>query len=277
VTGTFLAGLAGALWAVVLNLGVQVLLNQWALQVEARRAGVDVDYGSCFREWKGLWSFCLPATLSSMLSAPAMWVCQAFLVNQTAGYAQMGLFNAANQWRMAILFVPQKICMVALPVLSTLAVGRQIERFRETVRACAGLAAAASLAVAMPVVSLSWWIMRAYGQEFVSGTSTLCLLAVSAILMAVSFVGGQAIASLGRTWFRFFVHISWSLTLVGSAWVLVARGGDAQDLALAHVIAYGVHCAAQYALLVIAMRREGRQVVDRRNCQPVVPADRLAA
>lgn len=277
VVATYIAGLSGALWAVVINLCVQVLLNQWALRVEASRASVSLDYRSCFREWNVLWSFSLPAALSSMLSAPAIWICHAFLVNQTGGYAEMGLFNAANQWRMAILFVPQKVCMVALPVLSNLVAEGQMKRFKDTVKMCAGITAIASIVVATPVMLLSWWIMRAYGRGFVSGASTLCLLAVSAILMAVSFVGGQAIAALGRVWFRFLVHVLWSLTLVGSAWALVAHGGDASGLALVNVIAYGVHCLAQYGLLMVAMRREKRRPDTQQHGAPLVPAERLAA
>ena len=45
----------------------------------------------------------LARNLLSALSTPA------FLVNQPGGYAQMGLFNAANQWRTKVYILQVEV------------------------------------------------------------------------------------------------------------------------------------------------------------------------
>ena len=277
VTATYVAGLPGAVWGLVGTLALQGLLNYRAVRREAAKAGTPLRYATCLREWRVLWSFSLPAALSSMLSAPAMWICHALLVNQPGGYTQMGVFNAANQWRMAILFVPQKIVMVALPVLSSLAAEGRIERFKTTLKLCVLVSAVVSIAVAAPVMALSSWIMRLYGDDFLSGTSAVSLLAVSAVFMSVSFVGGQAVISLGRAWFRLAVHVLWSAALLGSLLVLVVDGGNATSLALVNVIAYGVHCLAQYAFLARALGHFLRTLQERATPHTNAEPDRKMA
>ncbi len=56
-----------------------------------------------------LWQFALPAFLASVLVGPVSWIASAILVNQPDGLVQVARFNAANQWRQAVLFVPTVI------------------------------------------------------------------------------------------------------------------------------------------------------------------------
>jgi O-antigen/teichoic acid export membrane protein len=254
VTATYFAGLPGAIWGLIINLIVSVLLTHVALRGAAAKAGVPLRYATCLREWRVLWSFSLPTALSNLLAAPATWICHALLVNQAGGYAEMGFFNAANQWRMAILFVPQRVCMIVLPVLSSLAGEGRIREYRRTLRAGVLLSTGLATAAAVPVALLSFWIMRAYGQDFTSRSSALVLLAASAVFMSAAVVGGQAIISLGKAWYRLVVHGMWSATMLIGAGILLTGGGTATELALANVIACAAQCIAQYGFLSLAMR-----------------------
>ncbi len=280
VTATYFVGLPGAIWGLIVNLVVFVLLNHFALRSEAAKAGVPLRYATCLREWRVLWSFSLPTALSNMLAAPATWICHALLVNQPGGYVQMGLFNAANQWCMAILFVPQRICMIILPVLSSLASEGRMREYRRTLRASVLLSTGLATAAAVPIALLSFWIMRAYGQDFTSGSSALVLLAGSAVFMSAAFVGGQAIISLGKAWYRLAVHVMWSATMLISAGMLLAGGGTATQLALANLIAFAVHCIAQYGFLSLAMRNrptEFQEATETTAEMPASPTKQLAA
>jgi O-antigen/teichoic acid export membrane protein len=269
VTAAVVGGLPGAVWGWVSILSLQGALSYLAVRREAARAGTPLQHARCLCEWPVLWSFSLPAALSGLLSAPTVWISHALLVNQPGGFAQMGVFNAANQWRMAILFVPQKIVTIALPVLSSLAAEGRLDRFRTTLRLCILVSAGASIAVAAPMIAFSSWIMRLYGEDFAAGASTLSLLAVSAVFMSISFVGGQAVISLGRAWFRVAVHVLWSAALLTSLPVLVLGGGTAASLAVVNVIAYAVHCLAQYVFLRRAWNRfrpDAHESAVRRAC-----------
>ena len=120
VCGAYLGGLIGAVWALSINLGFNWLLNHLALRKESRRYKVPFTLKKCSRELSVLWRFSLPAALSGALVGPVNWVCGVLLVNQPDGYGEMGVYSAANQWRIAILFIPSMLGQVILPLLANL-------------------------------------------------------------------------------------------------------------------------------------------------------------
>ena len=48
-----------------------------------------------------------------------MWLANAVLAHQPGGYGELGLFNAANQWRLALLLLPSVLIRVALPLMAS--------------------------------------------------------------------------------------------------------------------------------------------------------------
>ena len=69
-------------------------------------------------EWPILWKYALPSVLSGVLYFPAVWFANSMLVKQPGGYGELGLFNAANQLRMAVIFLPGLLTVAMLPILS---------------------------------------------------------------------------------------------------------------------------------------------------------------
>lgn len=251
---TSIAGLQGAIWGSVAGLAAHCLLNHLVVSHEAAKLGVPLSFDSCLGEWRTLGAFSLPVGLSNIVKAPATWACHTLLVSQYGGYPQMGIFNAANQWRMAILFVPERICQITLPILSSLSAEGQRRRFRKTLRLSISLSAGASLLLALPIILLSPWIMGAYGSDFIAGVGTLCLLAISAVFVSVGIIGERTLASLGRVWLRFTAQLIGSAALLGCAYAFVANGGGAADLALAILISSGLYTLVVIGFLLRSMR-----------------------
>ncbi len=254
VAGTSIAGLQGALWGAAAGMATHCILNQMAVSHEAVKHGILLSFDSCMREWRTLGAFSLPVGLSNLVKAPVTWACHTLLVNQYGGYPQMGIFNAANQWGMAILFIPERVCMLTLPILSSLNAEGELTRFRKTLRLCILLNLGASTLLALPVILFSRWIMRAYGSDFVGGDVALSFLAASAIFVSVSIVGERALASLGKVWLRLFSHIFWSAVLLGCAYSFVANDGGAADLSRAIFIASGMHTVVVMLILKHTLR-----------------------
>jgi O-antigen/teichoic acid export membrane protein len=205
----------------------------------AHAAGVEVDWSGWRREARVLWKFSLPALLAVAVASQVNWLCRVIIVNQPDGYPQMGLFNAANQWRTAILFLPSTIAHSFLPVLSNLVGNRDARNYRRilwssmALNGCLALAAAAVIAVSGKL------IMAGYGHDFASGRATLILLAGAAVLAATIGTVGQAITSAGFMWWGFLLNATWAATLIPAVWWLRARG--AWGFAMANLIAYGLH------------------------------------
>jgi O-antigen/teichoic acid export membrane protein len=238
IAGVLTAGLAGAIFGLVAGVGLQCLGYCFFLRRELHKSGISIIYKGCFAEWAVIAKFSTPALLASAMTGPVAWACSAIVVNQPGGYAQMGLFNAANQWRSAILLLPLTLSTPFLPVLSSL-FGKDKEKYFKVL--LAGIVANASLALlaAAGVIIFSHTIMSSYGREFVGGTPVLICLVVSSVVTATFWSVGQAITSSGKMWWGFVINLIWAIALISSLWFLRHRG--AYGYALATLIAYSIH------------------------------------
>jgi len=257
LAGVFYWGLSGALWAVAFSAALNLLLQVWTLRDQAGRAGMCIDFRGCGREWKVLWGFSLPALLAAMVITPVQWGCTVLLVNQHDGYAQMGLYNAAFQWRTAIMFLPVALGNMSLSVLASLHGTREWSRYRKALR----YAVAVNLAlVAVPaglVMIFSPQIMRMYGGAFTSGWPVLLIMVASTLLHAPVSVMNQALASTGRMWTVLGFNLLYAAVLAGAT--LLAIHLLAMGLACAILVAYAAQFAALLAFMRIVRRRlEGR-------------------
>lgn len=257
VCGAYFGGLTGAVWALVLNLCFNWLLNNLALQKEALRHRVPISFRDCSMQWPVLWRFSLPAALGRALVGPVDWACGAMLVNRPDGFAEMGLFNAANQWRIAILFIPGMLGQVLLPLLSNLNEKSSEHQYRKLLVFNVFLNAAIALVVVLPLMLLSRVIMSSYGPEFENGTSVLRVLAFSAVLAAVNYVVGQAIVSKGKMWIGFTFNSLWAIVLLITSWILLHKGYGALGLAYATFIAYVLHTVWQSIYFMSVIGKNG--------------------
>jgi len=251
VGGACLAGLNGAVWGLVVSMAFNWLLNRLVILRVARKAGVPLSMTGCRREWPVLWRFSLPAAISSAICGPATWAAATILVNHPGGYGEMGIFNAAMQWRTAILFLPVIIGNLILPVLSNLEGADDKVRYRKvmnlTLLVNCGVAAVATL----PIIFLAKTIMLSYGGDFESGAWVMIILVASAGIAVATGVGWQALTSLGKMWTRLLFLLIWSAVLIVLSVVLVKEHG-ATGLAKAHLIADSVIAVCLYAYFRIA-------------------------
>ncbi len=245
VAGAYYGGLLGVVWALVINHTVNWFLNHIALRRESQKAGVPFIFTGCGKEWPILWRFSLPAALSGLLVAPVNWASSALLVNQEGGYAEMGLFSAANQWRIAVLFIPGMLGQVILPLLSSLTSTSETREYQKLLKINILLNVGIAVAVVVPLVIIAPYIMKAYGAGFEQGERVLRVLVCGAILIAVNNVVGQAIISKGKMWLGFTFNLLWAVCYLLASYLLINKGYGALGLAYSTLIAYTAHTACQ--------------------------------
>jgi O-antigen/teichoic acid export membrane protein len=150
----------------------------------------------------------------------------------------MGLFNAANQWRGAIMLLPLTLSAPLLPVLASL-FGKERARYLRVLQAGTVVNTALAVIAAVITVVFSRRIMAVYGSGFAGATPVLICLVLSAVLAASVWSVGQAITSSGRMWAGFAINLIWAVVLIGCLWLFRRQG--AYGYALANLIAYSVH------------------------------------
>lgn len=254
VGGVYLAGLQGAVWGMVAAMAVGWALNHWVLRMEARRFGVPFGCEGCWRESKVLFNFSLPALLSGVMVGPVNWACAALLVNQPEGYREMGIFNAANQWFTALLFLPGILGQVVLPILSE----RIGDKDKISSKKVLSLSIKLNFLTTVPVVIVlcffSHFIMTLYGQDFSRGSLTLVVVLTTAALVSIQSPVGQVIAALNLMWVGFFMNLGWALFFLSIAWTIVDWG--ALGLASSRGLAYIAHATWTFAFLFFLLRKK---------------------
>ncbi len=235
VGGVYLAGLSGAVWGMTIAAGINWFLNHIAIRKECAEAGVPYTFTGCWIERPVLWKFALPALVSGLFIAPTEWALNAMLVNQPDGYGQMGLFNAAKQWHLIILYLPSMLATTTLPILSNLLGENKKRQYNKMVIANSVLLSGIALVIAVPVSIFARTIMSVYGKGFSEGWLVLVVVAVYSVFWAANIIIGQALWSTGASVTAMILGAVRALVLLFTFAFLVPS--TAYGMALANTIA----------------------------------------
>lgn len=186
--------------------------------------------------------YCLAITLSGILVAPVLWLCNAFLSRSDDGLMQVALYEAANQWRMLILFVPSLMAQVLLPVFASV---NNRGEFNSVLKISILITFSASAFMALLLALLPSQLMSLYGSQFIGAVEVVRWLAATAVLMAVNNTIGQAIAGSGNVWHGFVMNLIWAALVLVLSWCFVSKQMGAAGVAAAQFIAYAIHTVLQ--------------------------------
>jgi O-antigen/teichoic acid export membrane protein len=245
-------GLNGVLAASVMVVWTGIVLNRIALVSEYRNQGLAWSV----RDWRTesgiILTFSLPAILAALVVSAATWIVNTMLIHQPGGFDELGVLNAAIQWRTMLLFLPGIIALVSIPILAERHGNDGYGAMAQLLKHLLIITSVVMVPATILVCIFSPVIMQQYGADF-SGTGTvLVLIAFSALFMGLSVPVGNMIAASGRMWVWFLMNLGWAVVLIGCARVLLPWG--ALGIAGALLAAYFIHLlwTTWYALRVIS-------------------------
>ena len=238
VAGAYFWGLTGA----IVGLGIGLGALFWVNQLQPTHTPND---------WSMLLNDCIPATLSALMVTPTFWGIRTILL-QHDGYNSLALFEAADQWKVMMLFIPTAISQMVLPILTS--IRQQRQQFRHVLLANIALIVGISSMITLLVLLLGGPIMQLYGKGF-SDKMPLVYLALSNIFSAYSNIIEMSIYSKNKMWQAFVINLFWAIVLLVSAYWLVERGLNAIGIALAVLIAYGLKSILATLYLTLFLKR----------------------
>lgn len=253
VVGVYYFGLSGAVAATVLTSAIQWILTHIELRRHARRAKIYLGVTGWTKELQVLWSFSLPALIAGALVAPVNWISTALLVNAKNGFAEMGAFNAANQWFGAIMLLPSIMGSSLLPVLSERLGEGDRDSAARILRTLMLLNTVVVLPVGIALSLASGPLMGLYGTAFEHGWPTMVAALATASLLAVVTPAGVLLVASNKLWLGFLMNAGWAVVFISTTVLFTRWGWGAFGVALARLLAYGVHAAwtTWYALAVV--------------------------
>ncbi len=249
-------GVIGAVAGLAIGGFAGCLAAGWAISRSARSCEVPVDWAGAWRERGVLTTYSAPTVVTALVSTVAVVYGAAHLRAQPGGDAALGLFGGANNWRMAILFVPTVIGQPFVSVLSNLLGHGEAVRARKVAWTGVGVAAVAGLVPAVGVALLAPVLMGGYGEAFVAGVPVLVVLALSAVATGVASAVGSWMSALGHMWLAAGVNALWAVAFTVA--LLGFAGPGALGLAIAYGVSSGLHLVWCLAYMGLARGPAGR-------------------
>ena len=164
----------------------------------------------------------------------------------------MAIYEAAEQWRVIILFVPVAVGQIVLPILSSI-VNDDNRKYWKVLKINILINLVVSLVIVLLVALFSRYIMSAYGEGF-DDTTTLIVLSSSAIFSAVSNVVGSAIASRAKMWVGFIFNMIWAILVIAFTKIFLGMGYGALAIALSFLCSYILHTIISYVYLKVTLK-----------------------
>lgn len=243
--GAHQAGLVGA----IAGLGLVSLLvfaaGQMVLRKECAAVAVPLHYGRTSE--KGVYGTSASLWAGSWLLSGSTWVVYVLMSKHSEGVTQVGLYNAADKFRIALVFLPQVLFQVILPMLSERRAAGDHAACRRIVAAALGGNAAITGTAAALVAFIAPGLMSAYGPAFARGANVLPLAAASAVAGGFYTIGGSALWAIGKPSQMLGIDILRTVLLLGLC--VFGLAADARGVMLAWLISYSLAGALLLAVV----------------------------
>lgn len=251
-------GLLGAVAAIPVGNAAQCLIQEVVLRralaraqvpyLSPARAGVRLD------EARAVLAVGVPAMLSVAIFVPANWLGSVLLVRH-GGYREMAVFAIAEQWFNLVLMLPVVLGTVLLPVMTNVFAVSDAHASRALLRRTFAANLALSGLPLLAVAPFAFLILRLYGPSYPPSWPVFMLMVTAGSLLSMLTPIGQALTATGRLWLGSAMNVGWSASYLTLAYVLVAvNGRGALGLALARLLAYGLHALWSLAYLRRALQ-----------------------
>ena len=243
--GTWYGGLLGAISALAFVSVLTFAIGHWVMRRECGTLSIPLSYGGSLEP--GILATSFSLWISALLMAGSTWAVTVLLARHPSGLSELGLYNAADKWRTALLFLPNMLFQVTLPMLSHSHAAGDYAACRRIIFASMASTISVTGSAAILVYWLSPVLMSSYGVDFTAGANVLSLGAVVAVVSAIYTVGSSALWAVGKPSQMLGLDFFKTSLLLGLCWM--GFSNSAWNLMWAHLLTFSAGCAV--ALLVI--------------------------
>ncbi|MFN3528739.1 MAG: oligosaccharide flippase family protein [Bacteroidia bacterium] len=247
--GAYWGGVNGALTGQLLAIVLMAVMLHGLLLKHGRRHGVQPSLQGFGQHSRTIYKFAIPASLSTLIVAPTLWVLNSLLVNEPLGYAALGLYSAVMIFSLAIQLFNGAIGNALLPMLLADKGGSTTAKDFFNYFGPWFVAIALSLPLVLAPELVGWVLGHKYPMPKVLPVLLWVLLS-SLIVSSKSGLARELIVQ-NRMWLSVYSMGQWALTSIVCYFLL--RGEGALSLAAAMALGYVVN----YLLFIPFFIRKG--------------------
>lgn len=256
--GAYKFGVLGAVLGYGLGFIALYIANYIAIRRKFKELDVKVQLSQFNKaDLKLLYTFSLPAALSSIMVMPSFWVVRSMLVRYDS-FGELAVYEAAEQWRTIILFIPAAISQIVLPILSSLA-NTETNKYWKVLKINMLLNGGVAFIIAIFVSLLSGYIMNLYGAGF-GNRWPLIILSLSTVFSALANVVGLSISSRAKMWMGFLFNTLWAAVFIIMTKLMLEYHYGALGVSLALLSSYIMLFLVEYRYLKRCSRKENDMV-----------------
>ncbi|WP_208414633.1 oligosaccharide flippase family protein [Paenibacillus castaneae] len=244
---TYYYGLIGL---VTVGIAISVINNivcTYLIRRTLKQNNMKINYKEFYKEINIFWYFSLPSMLSSIMVGPVTWFANTVFVKIPNGYTELGIYNAANQWKTLLMLLPQTFSMVMLPILVSAKNKNDINLDKINM----WFSWIIVIVLSIPLVNIPDVISYLYGSEYISQSynTTLVIVALTTLLISYNSGIGRVLMTNNLVWLSFLSNLFWGIVLIVSSYILRDLGSI--GFALAFLTAYVINTIVFFPIYII--------------------------
>lgn len=234
IGSTYFFGLTGLIIANVFINVISVILCHIIFRSSLIEENLTVNYREFYKEFNEFINISLPSLISGIMVGPVMWYANTIFIQIPNGYAELGLFNAANQWRTLLQLLPSTFNMALLPILIATK-NEDNENFQKLNMVLSWIVV---VLIGLLMINIPDVISYFYGKDYISYEYNMCIVINVLTTMVLAYKEGMAREMLnkGHMWRSVADNCVWAITLVSFTFIL--RDIGALGFSLAYLLAY---------------------------------------
>jgi len=222
------------------------------MRLETRKYNIKINYRDIRQEFAIFSSFSLPVIISGIIPVLVFWIAKAILLRTPGGFAQLGVFTATEQWLIILAFIPGQMANVSQPILSSIYATKDTRRFRKAIVGNIVFPVSIAIFFGLVIIAFSEWIPILYGDNYSLMAPLLVIMCLVGVLRVFGGAVGTLLVTINKMWPSFWINLVWGGVLIGSIIILAPLG--ARGLALANILAYGIHALLGLSLFLLLQK-----------------------
>lgn len=244
ILGAYMGGVFGAVCGYGLGFFILLIFNKKTINLNFKKYNLICSLKSLkIEDFRILYSYSLPAAISSILAAPTYWIIKTLLARNT-GFSEVAVFDVSDQWRMFVLFIPAAVCQIALPLLSSIS-DNDVKKFKKVLNTNILLNVGIAFITSLILILFSSLVMSFYGDDF-SDTTPFIIMIVSSVFTSISTILGVAISSKAKMWTWCAFNVLWAIVAIYSSYIYIHMGMGAKGASLGILTSFILHALVQF-------------------------------